>query len=200
MSRQFRMNLTYTDYEFAFKKNLYAIYDLKQEFEYKYILSILNSKLFSFCQVNFNTSLQRDDFPAFSLQDFKNFPIPNISLNDQLSFVEKSESMLTLFNDFQKIIDEFYLFILSKFVITKSIEKLKNWHELEFNEFLSELAKAKVKIPLEEQLSWQSLFEKQKAQAQELKSKIDETDKKIDSMVYELYGLTEEEIRIVEGI
>ncbi|TAL67438.1 MAG: hypothetical protein EPN82_14605 [Bacteroidetes bacterium] len=59
--------------------------------------------------------------------------------------------------------------------------------------------KAKVKIPLEEQLPWQSLFTKQKALAQELKSKIDETDKKIDLMVYELYGLTDEEIKIVEG-
>lgn len=29
--------------------------------------------------------------------------------------------------------------------------------------------------------------------------KIDKTDKEIDLMVYELYGLTEEEIKIVEG-
>ncbi len=33
----------------------------------------------------------------------------------------------------------------------------------------------------------------------ELKAQIDQTDKEIDAMVYELYGLTEEEIRIVEG-
>ena len=32
-----------------------------------------------------------------------------------------------------------------------------------------------------------------------LLSEIDKTDKEIDRMVYELYGLTEEEIRIVEG-
>ena len=34
----------------------------------------------------------------------------------------------------------------------------------------------------------------------ELKSKIDSTDKEIDQMVYKLYDLTEEEIKIVEGI
>ncbi|MFA6101380.1 MAG: hypothetical protein WCV67_00930 [Victivallaceae bacterium] len=34
--------------------------------------------------------------------------------------------------------------------------------------------------------------------AQELKATIDATDKAIDQMVYELYGLTEEEIKIVE--
>ena len=32
-----------------------------------------------------------------------------------------------------------------------------------------------------------------------IKSKIDKTDSEIDSMVYELYGLSEEEIAIVES-
>ena len=35
--------------------------------------------------------------------------------------------------------------------------------------------------------------------AQELKAIIDATDKAIDQMVYELYGLTEDEIGIVDG-
>ena len=76
MSRQFRMNLTLINNEFAFKKNLYAIYDISADFLYEYVLALLNSKLFSFIQVNYNTSLQRDDFPAFSLNDFRNFSIP----------------------------------------------------------------------------------------------------------------------------
>jgi hypothetical protein len=32
-----------------------------------------------------------------------------------------------------------------------------------------------------------------------LQRQIEATDRQIDSLVYELYGLTEEEIRIVEG-
>jgi type II restriction/modification system DNA methylase subunit YeeA len=32
-----------------------------------------------------------------------------------------------------------------------------------------------------------------------LQRQIDATDKQIDNLVYELYGLTEEEIKIVEG-
>lgn len=34
----------------------------------------------------------------------------------------------------------------------------------------------------------------------EMREQIDKTDKEIDKMVYELYGLTEEEIKIVEEI
>jgi type I restriction-modification system DNA methylase subunit len=88
MSRQFRMNLTYTEEVFAFRKNLYAIYDLSSTFDYFYILGILNSTLFSFMQCNFNASLQRDDFPSFSLDDFRNFPIPNISLAEQKTLID----------------------------------------------------------------------------------------------------------------
>lgn len=42
------------------------------------------------------------------------------------------------------------------------------------------------------------LEEQQKAQV--LQNQINQTDAEIDQMVYELYGLTEEEIRIVEEI
>jgi hypothetical protein len=42
-------------------------------------------------------------------------------------------------------------------------------------------------------------FEEQKTKAVALQSIINDTDAAIDAMVYALYGLTEEEIKIVEG-
>ncbi len=42
------------------------------------------------------------------------------------------------------------------------------------------------------------LIEDNKKKALRLKAEINKTDKEIDQMVYELYGLTEEEIKIVE--
>ncbi|MDQ7068002.1 MAG: hypothetical protein Q9M40_08525 [Sulfurimonas sp.] len=38
------------------------------------------------------------------------------------------------------------------------------------------------------------------SQAKELKAQINTTDKEIDKMVYELYGLSDDEIKIVEGV
>ena len=43
------------------------------------------------------------------------------------------------------------------------------------------------------------LFEENKKKVVDLKTQIDPTDREIDRMVYALYGLTEEEIAIVEG-
>lgn len=42
------------------------------------------------------------------------------------------------------------------------------------------------------------VFEAKKSEALSLKSEIDKTDTEIDQMVYEFYGLNQEENRIVE--
>jgi hypothetical protein len=42
-------------------------------------------------------------------------------------------------------------------------------------------------------------FKSQKQKVDELKIDIDKTEKEIDRMVYELYGLNKEEIEIVEN-
>ncbi len=41
-------------------------------------------------------------------------------------------------------------------------------------------------------------FEENKKDVLELKQKIESTDKKIDQMVYELYGLDDKDIKIIE--
>ena len=50
-----------------------------------------------------------------------------------------------------------------------------------------------------DEMEWMELFEAKKKEAQELKSEIERVDGEIDGMVYGLYGLTEEEVRVVEG-
>jgi hypothetical protein len=47
-------------------------------------------------------------------------------------------------------------------------------------------------------MEWMELFEEKKTEVQTIKTEIEKTDKEIDQMVYELYGLTGDEIKIVE--
>ncbi|MGB6037486.1 MAG: hypothetical protein WBG42_14520 [Cryomorphaceae bacterium] len=42
-------------------------------------------------------------------------------------------------------------------------------------------------------------FTKKKTEAHALQSEIDRLDREIDDMVYDLYGLSEEERKVVEG-
>ena len=72
-----------------------------------------------------------------------------------------------------------------------------------FTAFISELNKAiktsgGIQLTKKDEIEWMDLFEDYKKQAQTLKQEINKTDKEIDKMVYELYGLSEEEIGIVE--
>jgi len=87
ISRKFRMQFSYFNKTAAFKKNLYAIYNLQKRFRYFYILALLNSTFYSYVQVNINTSGQRDDYPSFSLYDYRNFLIPDLPIKDQAPYI-----------------------------------------------------------------------------------------------------------------
>ena len=94
-------------------------------------------------------------------------------------------------------------YIKSQFKGLDFTKKLQNWHNLEFGDFIKELNKAIKKAGGEklskmDEMEWMDVFETKKAEAQNLKAEIDKTDKEIDQMVYDLYGLTEDEIKIVE--
>jgi hypothetical protein len=76
--------------------------------------------------------------------------------------------------------------------------KLLKWPILSSKEFLKQLDKQKVKLSLPEQAEWMQYFETEKIKSNEIQLVINTTDKEIDDMVYNLYGLTEEERRTVE--
>jgi len=63
---------------------------------------------------------------------------------------------------------------------------------------LNELKKLKVKLSLSEESEWMQYFNEQKQKANELQTQITQTTREIDRMVYELFVLTDEEIKIVE--
>lgn len=53
-------------------------------------------------------------------------------------------------------------------------------------------------MTLSEEAEWEEYFNSERKKAIDIKSEIEKTDKEIDQMVYKLYELTEEEIKIVE--
>jgi len=82
--------------------------------------------------------------------------------------------------------------------------KLKQYYKLDFNELLGTLKKNKKKIPVnlssrQFQTNLKDEFEQSLSKLKPLMDKIEKTDRLIDQIVYRLYGLTEEEVRVVEG-
>jgi hypothetical protein len=100
--------------------------------------------------------------------------------------------------------EKFKTFFNHSFSLSKISRKLDNWHELDFADFIKELNKAIKKAggtPLtkKDEFEWLELFEDNKKKAQELQTQITQTEKTIDTMVYDLYGLTQEERDIIEN-
>jgi hypothetical protein len=159
------------------------------------LLCILNSKIVwmflkSVCAV------RSGGYIEVKPQYFEQIPIPE--LKNEEHFEKLAEAIISATSTSQNITATFLLLLQSKFHIEKPSKKLQNWPSLDFKGFLAELKKAKVKLSLEEEAEWLDYFTQKKAEVTALQVEINRLDKEIDQMVYKLYGLTEEEIRIVE--
>jgi hypothetical protein len=130
---------------------------------------------------------------------FEHFPVPHADEEQTSKLAQYATDRSCLTNSLQTLTLKFQRTIQRKFNLEDLPGKLQNWYLLTYKEFIAELTKKKVRLSLKEEAEWEAYFLEEAKQALEIKSEITKTDKEIDRMVYELYGLTEEEIGIVEG-
>ena len=76
---------------------------------------------------------------------------------------------------------------------------LSTFDHLEFADFLKELKKQKITLKLSQQDEWEDYFNDYRSACNHLSEQITETDKEIDLRVYKLYGLTYDEVLIVDA-
>lgn len=170
----------------------------KKNVNLKFILVVFNSKLMNFLYQIIVPEIGKA-FSEVKIANLKKLPIKIISLENQQPFIEKADQMLSLNKELQELSAKFQRNLQREFSLETLSKKLQNWYELSFAEFLKELAKAKLNLTLSQKAEWEDYFLAEQQKAISIKSQIDQTDKEIDQMVYELYGLTEEEIEIVEN-
>ncbi|MGN0731397.1 MAG: hypothetical protein ACI4MA_05735 [Treponema sp.] len=132
----------------------------------------------------------------YSSPNLKNTYIKEISLEAQQPFIALADKMLTLNETLQKKSGNFLKVVKQTFALEKISTKLETFYDLDFDGFMKEL---KQKVTPKTKLEWLEIFEDTKNQLQELQTQISATDKEINTLVYKLYNLTDEEIKIVEG-
>lgn len=165
----------------------------------KALLGVLNSKMGWWLITKYCTQIQNGCQLIWKY--FGQIPIPEL---DNPMLLSSTERMIDLTEKSVLSLEKFTTYLQSTFSIDKLSRKLESWHELTFADFIKELNKA-IKTaggtPLTklQEMEWMEVFETKKTEAQQLKAEIEKTDAEIDRMVYALYGLTEEEIAIVEG-
>ena len=188
----------YTEEEFYNTPSLVNVINEKDILELKYILTIINSKLLGWYHNKTSPKANKGLFPKILVNDVRNLPLVNISLEKQQPFIEKADKMLSLNRELQDLSQKFQRMLLRKFDLEKLSTKLQEWYLLDFSDFIKELKRLKVKLSLSQESEWEEYFLEEKSKAIAIDSEIKATDKEIDSMVYRLYDLTDEEIKIIE--
>ncbi|GFZ81095.1 type II endonuclease-methyltransferasefusion protein [Aquaticitalea lipolytica] len=168
------------------------------------ILALVNSTLISWYASLKVSNFGKKTFPKLNPKDIKSLPIvKNVLEKEGIKIEENSIKLIKSYDLLNSIIQSFLKFISAKTTESKFNRKLENWHELDFADFIRELNKAIKKAdgkPLskKDEFEWLELFEDSKKKAQELQTQITQIEREIDNMVYNLYGLTEEERDIVK--
>ncbi len=170
----------------------------------KVLLAIISSKLCATYFKRNNVNLDRKAFPKLNVNNIENFPIPTLIEESIKLFDHEVDHLLELNNDLNKKLLKFHSFLSSTYPSADLGSNLKKWFDLNFKRFIDELQKLNKKsngtvMNKLQEMEWMEVFETKKKEVLELKSEIEKTDKQIDQLVYALYGLTEEEIKIVEG-
>lgn len=141
---------------------------------------------------------ERKLFPKIILNDLRLFPIKNLSKKSQKPFIILSECMLAKNEKLYEKSQHFINLLKAEYETIEISGKLNNWYELDWKQFTNELKKQKIVLSGSQKDDWFERFNRISAEIKELQKTIDETDKQIDSLIYKLYNLTDDEIQIIE--
>ncbi|MBK8641669.1 MAG: hypothetical protein IPN15_05415 [Saprospiraceae bacterium] len=158
----------------------------------KYLYILLNSELMDFY---FNKYFNEYEIKPLHLSKL---PIKILSIDKQQPIIDIADKILLLNRDFQGIRQKFLSTLERKFNLKELSNKVREWYANSYSTLLNELSKRKIRMTLSEEAEWEEYFNSERKKAIDIKSEIEKTDKEIDQMVYKLYELTEEEIKIVE--
>lgn len=161
----------------------------------KFITAILNSKL---CKlwIWYNCPELQGGTREIRKVYFEKFRIP-IDV-DQQPFADLTDLQMKQVGQLQEKRSRFLHRLSENFEGVKISTALQTFDQLDFKAFVAELKKQKIKLSLAQQDEWEDYFNQYRDDCQQLSEQIAHTDREIDQRVYQLYGLTEEEVKMVD--
>jgi hypothetical protein len=164
----------------------------------KFLLGILNSKLIGWYHFNTSPKAKKGLFPKILVSDVRNIPIPQTSIEKQNQLSELVDKMIDINIIIEKIKSKFINRIATNYKFHKISNNIYNFINLNFSDLNSELKKNKIELNFKQQDELETYFAENKT---DMLSKIaiqKSINKQIDTLVYELYQLTPDEIILIE--
>ena len=218
-------SFTYATGENYFNQNVYGI-ELKKDISLVQILGILNSKLSDF-YIRSTSSMINGGYFLYKTDYISQLPVIVEEKSDLISLTNKALELNSQLSNYNIKFIKYLVQSCKIKKLSKKLQNWHELDFGEFIKELNKAIKANNKLrekaalidlgekegelkectPFEivptltkkDEFEWLDLFEENKQKAQALQTQINQTDKEIDAMVYELYGLTEDEIAIVEN-
>lgn len=166
--------------------------ETNKEFEIKYILCILNSKLINLWYKYFDTDVE------IKLESVKQVPIVKASKKDQDFFASMADKLLMFNQQFYQATDNFIHSLATIYNPKNISDKIKAFYSLDSKSFLNEMVKQKAELSEKTKFELVKVFEEEKAKVIALKSVIGKIDDEINRKLCVLYGLSEAEIKLVK--
>ena len=175
-----------------------CIHSFKDGYLPEYVLCWLNSKLYNYMFECFFDGLRMSGgYLLYSSPNLRNTYIKPIPLESQHPFISLADTMLSLNSQLQEKRSRFLRRLSDNFEGVKITTALQQFDTMDFKGLMAELKKQKIKLSLSQQDEWEDYFNERVAECQDLSAQIKATDTEIDNRVFDLYGLTEEERKIV---
>ena len=127
-------------------------------------------------------------------------PIAIASQKQQIEITEKVELMMHINGKIDVINTQFFELLTGEFATININKQLARWSELSWGEFLQAITLQKINLTAKQEEKWLARLKEKQAEVKKLQLTFNQTDAKIDQMVYALYQLTEEEIAVIENI
>ncbi|MFZ1291050.1 MAG: TaqI-like C-terminal specificity domain-containing protein, partial [Melioribacteraceae bacterium] len=183
---------------FLNNKSIINILKSNNNFELKPLLGIINSTLLGFYHKRMAVKGNRSLFPKAVIKDVKNYPIPEINKSLSNYLTKLVNEIMYLNKQKLEFVNKFKHRVKEHFNFEKLSKKLQSFYDYDFKQFRAELKKQKVAISLKQQDEWEEYFNEYKTKINQLQEEITKTDNERDVMVYKLYNLTYEEVKIVD--
>lgn len=167
--------------------------DISANYSYKALLAIFNSSL-----IRYELNTERRSNIHIYPDDWKRLVLPKVTAGDLAPLESLAGIRLTLNTDLQQKRSRFLRRLQENFEGVKVTNSLVTFDNLQFADFLKELKKQKIKLTLPQQDEWEDYFNQYKTECNSISEQIAETDKKIDGLVYKLYGLSYDEVLVVD--
>ncbi len=167
-----------------------------------FLCAFLNSKLFDFYKrlkfVAYGNAEERGR-NKLDYNKMIQVPVPILSAEEKLPFEQKVLALQKLSKGLDTLRQKFLKIIQAEFKPEKINGGLSKWYLLTWEKFQDEIKKQQGQISPKQRFEWIEIFEEKQKEAISVVTEIQILEKQLDNLFYQLYDLTEEEIKIVEN-